>query len=322
MKRFVYSVLAFCIFSATAMAQTMQHTDNGTQYLMFTHNPGDKIKLNDVISLEVTQKTDKDSLLSTTYAMGHPLQIQVQASQSVTDMMQVFPLLALNDSVLVKVPSDSVYKGHEDKRPSIFPPGSNFNFYIRVVKIEPLDQAMAERNTEMQKIKEAEAVAGAKYIADNKLVVKTTPSGLKYVITKVGLKPKPLAGDTVMINYTGKLLNGQVFDTSIQAVAEQAGLNDPGRTFEPIKFPVGSQQVIPGWDEGLLLLNEGSKATFIIPSSLAYGEQGSPDGSTIPPFSTLVFNVELVSVKRIKHAPVVKKPLHKKHYIIAKKKTS
>ena len=322
MKRFVYSVLVMCTLSASAMAQTMQRTDNGTQYLMFTHNPGDKIKLNDVISLQITQKTDKDSVLSSTYSMGRPLQIQVQASQSVTDMMQVFPLLALNDSVLVKVPSDSVYKDHEDKRPSIFPKGSNFNFYIRVVKIESLDQAMAERNAALQKIKEDEAAAGAKYIADNKLVVKTTPSGLKYVITKVSLKPKPLAGDTVFVNYTGKLLNGQVFDTSIAAVAQQAGLNEPGRTFEPISFPVGQEKVIPGWDEGLLLLNEGSKATFIIPSSLAYGEQGSSDGNTIPPFSTLVFNVELVSVKRIKHAPVVKKPLHKKHYTTTTKKTS
>lgn len=322
MKRFVYSVVATCIFSVGAMAQTMQHTDNGTQYLMFTHNPGDKIKLNDVISLQITQKSDKDSVLSSTYSMGRPLQIQVQPSQGVTDMMQVFPLLALNDSVLVKVPADSVYKGHEDKRPSIFPPGSNFNFYIKVVKIESLDQAMAERNAELQKLKEAEVTAAAKYIADNKLVVKTTPSGLKYMITKVGLKPKPLAGDTVFVNYTGKLLDGQIFDTSIASVAQQAGLNEPGRTFEPIKFPVGDKQVIPGWDEGLLLLNEGSKATFIIPSSLAYGEQGSPDGSAIPPFSTLVFNVELVSVKRIKHAPAVKKPLPKKHYTTSKKKSS
>lgn len=299
MKRFVYSAIAFCLFAATASAQTMQKSPNGTQYLMFTHNTGDRIKVNDVLTMHITLKTDKDSVLS-----EQPMQVQVQPSQNVTDMMDVFPLLTVGDSVLIKVPADSVYKNHEDKRPPIFPHGSNFNFYIKMLKAETLDQAMAERNAELEKMKTAEKTDIAKYIADNKLVVKTTPSGLKYVITKTGLKPKPLPGDTVVVNYTGKFLNGQVFDTSIQAVAQSAGVNEPGRTFEPLKFPVGHQQVISGWDEGLLLMNEGSKAIFVIPSNLAYGEQGY---GNIPPMAPLVFDVELVSVKRIKHTA----PVHK-----------
>jgi len=314
-------MLISCAFAATASAQTMQHSPNGTQYQLFTHNTGDRIKVNDVITMHISLKTDKDSLLS-----DGPMEVQVQPSQNVTDMMDVFPLLTKGDSVLIRVPADSVYKGHEDKRPPMFPHGSNFNFYVKVQKVESLDQAMAERNAQLQKLKADENAAIAKYVADNKLVVKTTPSGLKYMVTKAGLKPKPLAGDTVQVNYTGKLLNGKVFDSSIQSVAQAAGLNEPGRTFEPIKFAVGHQEVIPGWDEGLLLLNEGSKATFIIPSSLAYGEQGSPDGgATIPPFSPLVFNVELVSVKRIKHTPAAKKPHSAPpviHHLAPKKKTS
>jgi FKBP-type peptidyl-prolyl cis-trans isomerase len=319
MKRFVYSALILCAFAITANAQTMQHSPNGTQYQLFTHNTGDRIKLNDVITMHISLKTDKDSLLS-----DGPMEVQVQPSQNVTDMMDVFPLLTKGDSVLIRVPADSVYKGHEDKRPPMFPHGSNFNFYVKVQKVESLEQAMAERNAQLQKLKADENAAIAKYVADNKLVIKTTPSGLKYIVTKAGLKPKPLAGDTVQVNYTGKLLNGKVFDTSIQSVAQAAGLDEPGRPFAPIKFAVGHQEVIPGWDEGLLLLNEGSKATLIIPSSLAYGEQGSPDGgATIPPFSPLVFNIELVSVKRIKHIapPAAKKPV-KRHYTTTKKKTS
>lgn len=307
--------MAFCAFATAATAQTMQHSPNGTQYTMFTHNTGNRIKVNDVITMHITLKTDKDSLLS-----DGPMQVQVQPSQNVTDMMDVFPLLTAGDSVLIKVPADSVYKNHEDKRPPIFSHGSNFNFYVKVVKAESLDQAMAERNAELEKMKTAEKTSIEKYIADNKLVVKTTPSGLKYVITKTGLKPKPLPGDTVMVNYTGKFLTGQVFDTSVQQVAQNAGLNEPGRTFEPLKFAVGHQEVIPGWDEGMLLLNEGSKAIFIVPSNLAYGEQGGPDGA-IPPVTPLVFNVDLVGVKRIKHAPVIApKTLHRKHHPVAKKK--
>lgn len=307
--------MLFFAFAATASAQTMQKSPNGTQYQLFTHNTGDRIKLNDVITMYITLKTDKDSILS-----SGPMQVQVQPSQNVTDMMDVFPLMTVGDSVLIRVPSDSVYKNHEDKRPPIFPHGSSFNFYIKMQKTESLNQAMAERNAQLEKLKAAEKTNIDKYIADNKLVVKTTPSGLKYVITKVGARPKPLPGDTVQVNYVGKFLTGRVFDTSIASAAQSAGLNEPGRTFEPLKFAVGHQEVIPGWDEGLLLLNEGSKAILIVPSNLAYGEQGGPDGA-IPPFTPLVFDVELVGVKRIKHAPPApakKAPL--KHHATAKKK--
>lgn len=310
-----------CAGAVTVNAQNnYQRTARGVQYIIFTHNTGDKIKENDVITLDVIQKTDKDSVISSTYTLGHPIKIQVQPSQALTDMMDIFPLLAANDSALVKMPSDSVFKGHEESRPPFFPKGSNINFYMKVDKIQSLSDAIAERNADIEKVKAQEGANAAKYIADNKLVVKTTPSGLKYVITKTSLKPKPLTGDTVMVNYTGKLLNGQVFDSSIEAVAKQAGLDQQGRTYEPIKFPVGTSQVIKGWDEGLLLLHEGEKATFIIPSALAYGNEGS---GPIPPASTLVFDVELVGVKRIKHAPaaITKKPVAQKHHTVTKKKS-
>jgi FKBP-type peptidyl-prolyl cis-trans isomerase FkpA len=172
----------------------------------------------------------------------------------------------------------------------------------------------------IEKIKTGEAADAAKYIASHKLLLKTTPSGLKYVITKPSLKLKPQKGDTLLVNYAGRGLDDVVFDSSIEAVAKAAGLRQPGRTYEPIQVIVATGGVIPGWDEGLLLLNEGSKATFVIPSALAYGAEGQGE---IKPYSTLVFDVELVKVKPIKHAhkPVAKKkPLHKKAPV--KKKTS
>ena len=172
--------------------------------------------------------------------------------------------------------------------------------------MQSLTEAIAE-------IKAAEIADAAKYIADHKLILKTTPSGLKYVITKPSLKPRPLKGDTILVNYVGRTLDDKVFDTSIESVAKSAGTFQEGRPYEPYQFVVGTGGVIQGWDEGLLLLNEGSKATFVIPSGLAYGQQGS---GQIRPYSTLVFDVELVKVKPIKHPlpqkPAAKKPLHKK----------
>ena len=106
-----------------------------------------------------------------------------------------------------------------------------------------------------------------------------TASGLFYKITKAGEGAQPEKGAEVTVHYKGTLVDGTVFDSSYQRK-------------EPIKFSVGVGQVIPGWDEGILLLNKGAAARFVIPSQLAYGAQGA--GGVIPPHATLIFEVELV----------------------------
>ena len=106
-----------------------------------------------------------------------------------------------------------------------------------------------------------------------------TKSGLKYHILSNGDGEKPSSGDLVKVHYKGQLLDQTVFDSSY-------------KRNQPIEFKVGVGQVIPGWDEGIMLLKKGDKAKFIIPSHLAYGESGA--GGIIPPNATLIFEVELV----------------------------
>jgi FKBP-type peptidyl-prolyl cis-trans isomerase FkpA len=314
--KYILFILALATAVNANAQNNLQHSPEGAMYQIFTHNTGDKIKVDDIVTFDLIQKNDKDSVLLSTYAIGHPGQIQVKPSQNVADLMEIFPLLTLKDSALVKVPTDSLFKGQEDKRPPFLPKGSNLTFIIKIEKIQSIDEAMAD-------IKSAEAKDAAKYIASHKLILKTTPSGLKYIITQPSLKPRPLKGDTLLVNYVGRTLDDNIFDTNIEAVAKSAGTAQDGRTYEPLQFIVGTGGVIQGWDEGLLLLNEGSKATFVIPSGLAYGEQGS---GAIRPFSTLVFDVELLKVKPAKHIiaktalkkPLHKKPLHKKKKIVKK----
>ena len=111
---------------------------------------------------------------------------------------------------------------------------------------------------------------------------KITSSGLGYVITEEGSGAKATPGQTVSVHYAGYLTNGTKFDASY----------DRG---QPIDFPLGAGRVIPGWDEGIALLSPGGKATLIIPHTLAYGPNGA--GGVIPPYATLIFDVELVAVK-------------------------
>ncbi|OCX52450.1 peptidylprolyl isomerase [Mucilaginibacter sp. PPCGB 2223] len=296
----------------TAKAQTtpdFTKTSKGVLYHIYKSGDTTRIKLSDVITFNFIQKTDKDSVLTSSYANGGPVKIQIQPSQNVGDLMDIFPLFNQKDSAIVKVPTDSLFKGHEESRPPFLTKGSYLAFNIKIERVQSLADAIAERNAQMQQLKDAEASAITKYVADQKLNATTTLSGLKYVVTQPSIKAKPAKGDTVFVNYVGHTLAGKVFDTSLEPVAKMSSVYNPGRTYEPLKLVLGEGQVIQGWEEGLALLNEGSKATFVIPSSLAYGERGMSDD--IRPFTPLVFELELVKVKHPHKAAVAKKPVKK-----------
>lgn len=118
------------------------------------------------------------------------------------------------------------------------------------------------------------------YLIDNGLTAESTLEGLRYNITETGNGVFPKTGDIVVVNYTGKSLNGNVFDSN----------NSGG-----FSFALGRRQVIAGWDLGIALLSKGGKATLYLPSGLAYGNSGS--GRAIAPNEVLIFDVELVDIK-------------------------
>jgi FKBP-type peptidyl-prolyl cis-trans isomerase FklB len=129
---------------------------------------------------------------------------------------------------------------------------------------------------------EANIEAAKKFLADNKKKpgVVELPDGLQYMVVKEGTGPKPTANDTVSVHYHGTLIDGTVFDSSVERG-------------EPAEFPVGA--VIPGWTEALQLMNVGSKYKLFIPPALAYGDRAA--GPKIGANSALIFEVELLSIK-------------------------
>lgn len=155
------------------------------------------------------------------------------------------------------------------------------------VEAQTLVQNFFQEQEAKQQAAAAEAgkaakAAGEAFLAENgkKDGVVTLPSGLQYQVLKEGNGKKPSATDQVVCHYEGTLIDGTVFDSSYQR-------NQPA-TF-------GLNQVIAGWTEGVQLMQEGAKYRFFIPYKLAYGERGA--GAQIPPFATLVFDVELIEVK-------------------------
>jgi len=156
---------------------------------------------------------------------------------------------------------------------------------------DEIKQTLNDFKTEMMaKMEAKQKVSGDKNIKDGEAFlaanakkdgVKTTASGLQYKVIKSGTGKTPKASDTVKVHYHGTLTDGTVFDSSVERG-------------EPISFPVGG--VIPGWTEALQLMKEGDKWQLVIPSKLAYAERGA--GGKIGPNSTLIFDVELLSIEK------------------------
>lgn len=258
-----------------------------------------RIKEGDFVSLQLIAKTDGDSVLMSTYEQGHSILTLLQKPQTNGDIFAGVKLLGEGDSATIKTNIDSITKKGM-RRPPL--KGKYIVYEVKVDKVIPkgkmADTAFNSAITTYLKaqadvLKKAEPTKIKKYIDDNKLTGTTTPSGLFYTVTKPGTGDKPAVGDSVAVNYVGKFVNGKLFETNLKEVAQKEKTFNPMQQYKPIHIPVGVKAVIPGWDEGLMLLNKGAKATFVVPSKLAYGEQGN---QIIQPYTPLVFDVELVDI--------------------------
>ena len=178
----------------------------------------------------------------------------------VTEGQDVVDAIAQDDKI---IEIDIIRKGEKAKK-----------FDSKAIFDKELEKLEKQAEEKAKKAKEA--------IDALKKGAKVTSSGLAYKIIKKGTGAKAEAGKTVSVHYTGKLSNGTKFDSSYDRN-------------QPIEFELGRGRVIKGWDEGISLLNVGSKATYIIPPDLAYGARGA--GGVIPPNATLIFDVELVEIK-------------------------
>ncbi len=229
-----------------------------------------------------------------------PLKIDPTSAAQQGELYEILSKLRTGDSVGFElVAADLFRETFRAPLPDSIPADSKIRFQISFIDqlTETGYYAWAEEKTralaEKQIIVDREILD--EFMARNNVDAQTTESGLRYVVTEEGNGAKPQSGQSVQVNYAGWVLDGEYFDTSIESVAREQGLYQEGRPYQPFSFTLGQGQVIKGWDEGIALLNVGSKARLYIPSTLGYGSRGS--GRIIKPNSILVFDVELVDIQ-------------------------
>ncbi len=270
-------------------------------YKIHTDKSGETIKEGDFVAFKAIEKTEGDSVLYSSYDYDRPSLLVKEKSVFKGDLFAALGLLSEGDSATFKINIDSMVQKMGRPQPS----DTTKKYLVYTIKIDKVipkgkltdslfrGKIDAFLKTEMDQAKTGEANKVKAYVSAKSLKPTVTASGLNYVVTTQGSGPKANPGDTVLVNYTGMFLSGKVFDSSLAEVAKKNGTFNPQRPYEPLKLPVGMNGSIAGFEEGLMLLPKGAKATLILPSSLAYGEQGNQG---IPPFTPLIFEVDVVNI--------------------------
>lgn len=288
----LFALLLTVAFSACKNSRFpgFDQTDNGLWYNMIDDNEGTATSEGDVLEVDMVYRTEADSIIFDSRSEIYPVHLRVGKPFFHGDINEGIAMLTVGDSACFAVRADTFFLitvGVEQLPESISPESYIF-VDVKVKSIKTKAEYEAERalleeqmNEQLEGLKIEEQSKLQIYLIENKINTKPTKSGLYYIVQKPGAGPYIQKGQTVSVHYTGRFIDGQEFDSS-------AG-------YEPIEVVVGKGDVIEGWEEALLLMRKGTVARLILPSSIAYG-QSSPN-SPIPPYATLIFDLEIVDIK-------------------------
>lgn len=291
MKRVSYFILmtAFATLAACGVFGTknFNETESGIKYYFHVKTNNEKPEIGNTLKVNMIYSIE-DSVLFDNVAMDIPSYIDLLESQYEGDIFEALSMMSVGDSATFVLDATSfyLYTAGLHTTPPFVKEDSEIVFHIKILKSMDEEAYALEEQKMMEEeiakqmlLAEQEEEVMLDYLAREGITQKPTSTGLYYIENERGDGPKVEAGQLVSVHYEGRLIDGTVFDSS----------HNRG---EPIEFVVGQGWVIPGWDEGITMMHIGGKATLVIPSHLAYGDRApSP---LIPPFSTLIFDVEVV----------------------------
>jgi len=301
MKRNILSLATLAMLLLGAMSACSQKSPypgyelsaTGLNYQFFKQdNAAEQPKVGDLLDLGIFCAVNDTMIIVPNTVNTLPLEAPMFAG----DFYEGLAMMHKGDSAsfIVNIDSTFIKMLHQPSLPEEFKSTDVMRFEVRLDDFYPESEYAARLAAKIKKDSEAriekmkadhpdETATAAQqlteYLTNNKIEAQPTASGLYYVMTQEGNGEKPEVGQMVQVHYTGKLLDGTVFDSSIERG-------------QPITIPIGVGQVIPGWDEGIMMMSKGEKGVLYIPYYLAYGDRQA--GDKITPFSNLMFEVELI----------------------------
>jgi len=284
LNRILYLIVSIIIISSCG-SDNYTINASGMKYKFFIKNEENKKPVvGDILVLYMRYTTEKDSVLFDTKELnGQPFRMKMNAaSENGSTINDAFALMHEGDSAQFIVDAERFYTEIKNTEvPCFINKNSKLIFNIKLVEIFSYDKYLKEKKIVQIKNTKEEQIILESYLQNANITIKPANSGLYYIEDLTGKGSKPKTGQKVTIHYTGSFINGEIFDSSLKR----------GEAFE---FEFGANQVIPGLEEGVGMMKTGGKATLIIPSHIAYGSQ---QYKMIPPFSTLIFEVELLNIK-------------------------
>ncbi|MCF0206126.1 MAG: FKBP-type peptidyl-prolyl cis-trans isomerase [Bacteroidales bacterium] len=262
-------------------------TESGIEYKIAKQSKSKKSpRVGDVLFMDMEYRTEQtDSLMFSSKDLNEEFKFKLSAPNAPGCIEEAFMLLHEGDSAIIKVDAINFFLKSQGKVtiPSFIKKGERMVFTVNVKKIvSGLDYANANKDQYAKRIEEENSMINRFLLNIEDYPSKKTDSGLHILTINAGGNKKPSLGSTVTINYTAAFIDGSIFDSTFERS-------------EPFSFVTGKKQVIEGLDEAVMNMTVGSHCLVIIPFRLAYGDQKY--GNIIPPFSTLVFEIELVDAK-------------------------
>ncbi len=244
-----------------------------------------KCKYTDYVTANITYKTLSDSVF---FKGRRKFQISQPDYPGAID--ECFTMLGKDDSASFIIPANNFFKKTlSTNLPVFLKDDDKIKINVALDDLQTLQQYNNEKIAFLNWIEDFgdyEKTILKQYLIESKFKIKPLPTGMYYLVVKTGNHKPVNMGDTVVVHYEGRFLNGKFFDSTRQRK-------------DPFQFVYGQQwQVVKGMEEAIGLMHEGEKALFIMPSELAFGQSGSSTG-IIPAFTSLIFEVELVSVKKV-----------------------
>ena len=285
----IMTMLAVVASCGPAADRDFEQADSGLEYKFHERSGGETPDMESILSMNMVYRVE-DSVLFDNADTGMPMYLQLIDPEYPGDIYEGLSMMSIGDSVSFRIDAEDFFMQTAGmmELPPFVEPGSKLTFDVKMLRAMNEEEFAEEQERMMQEQMEADMERADQeeglrqdYLDEEGITVSPTASGLYFVEREPGDGPRVQAGQTVAVHYEGRMLDGTVFDSSYERG-------------EPLEFAVGEGRVIQGWDEGIGMMREGGQARLVVPSNLAYGEMGA--GDLIPPFSTLVFDVEVVEI--------------------------